>query len=379
MIDIGYKWKTLEIVGVDKAQRNNKYYLVTCSVCSLDTELFPSPFWFMSKWYISKGVAPCGCSKGHNWSEHEATVLLNRAIKDKVNISFNGFVDGQYKGVESNVVMECKEHGEWNSSKMSNMIRLNTGCPSCAGNFPKDHVGLTIGTCTVLEYTRRPNGGNKSYNVFCSTCATDPELFGDAIFESSIGNFMVGKVCCGCNPVRKWTDHEYKVLVSRAFKGHPFSLKGIIRVNKKATQGVFTCELHGDWQNSLNNVINGSQKCPACSVAMQDYAYVNMVEGTPALKFGIAKDPAVRLTKLSKESPHNILPLYVFKFPTVGECKAAERQCKNTLECSVLSKADMPDGWTETTWSYNLDKIIEIFKKFGGIEVKDYYVKMQML
>jgi hypothetical protein len=28
----------------------------------------------------------------------------------------------------------------------------------------------------------------------------------------------------------------------------------------------------------------------------------------------------------------------------------------------------MPDGYTETTWVYNLDKIVEIYERNGGLK-----------
>ena len=33
----------------------------------------------------------------------------------------------------------------------------------------------------------------------------------------------------------------------------------------------------------------------------------------------------------------------------------------------------MPDGWTETTYPYNIDKIIEIYEKHGGVRIWDRY------
>lgn len=46
----------------------------------------------------------------------------------------------------------------------------------------------------------------------------------------------------------------------------------------------------------------------------------------------------------------------------------AERECLQELECGVVLKRDMPDGYTETTWYYNLEKIIQIYERNGGKE-----------
>lgn len=375
MIDVGYKWKTLEVVSIDKSQPKGRYYLVTCSVCKADAELFPSPFWYMTSGNITQGKSACACTKKYKWTEYEASVLIKRAIADKINISFVGFLGGSYVGTECALVMNCETHGEWQSSTMSNIVRLKTGCPSCAGNKLRDYSGMQQGSWTVLDYVST-KGSSKKYKVHCNVCAQDPELFGDGVFESGMSNFLKGAACCGCNPSRKWTDYEYHILVSRVFEGLPFSLKTLIREPRRSVRGVFNCSTHGDWETNLNNVINSGSVCPACSVGMQNYAYVNIVEGTSAVKFGISLDPKKRLVRPSRRSPHKITPLWVFKFNDVGSCKKAEQECKSTLQCSVLSKVDMPDGYTETTWDYNLDKIKEIYKKHGGVEVEDYYVKM---
>lgn len=375
MVDIGYKWKTLEVVDIDKSQPKGRHYLVTCSVCKADAELFPSPFWYMTKGNITQGKSACGCTKKYKWTEYEATTLINRAIAHRPSVSFIGYVGGSYTGIECNLIMNCETHGEWTTSTMTNLVRLKTGCPSCAGNKLRDYSGLKLGSWTVLDYVST-KGSSKKYNVHCSVCAQDPELFRDGIFQSGMSNFLKGAACCGCNPQRRWTDYEYGVLVSRVFKGFPFSLKSLIRRPRKSVRGVFNCELHGDWESPLNNIINRGSVCPACSVGMQNHAYVNIVQGTSAVKFGISLEPGRRLVKSSRYSPHEVTPLWVFKFPSVGECKAAERECKVTLQCSVLSKMDLPDGYTETTWDYNLDKIKEIYKKHGGVEMEDYYVKV---
>lgn len=53
----------------------------------------------------------------------------------------------------------------------------------------------------------------------------------------------------------------------------------------------------------------------------------------------------------------------------MAACKKAERECKKELETGVVLKRDMPDGWTETTWSYNIGKVVDIYKRNGGLLV----------
>ena len=86
-----------------------------------------------------------------------------------------------------------------------------------------------------------------------------------------------------------------------------------------------------------------------------------------AIKFGISNNSTQRLKQQQCKCTYGITKHSVYKFPDVSSCKKAERECKMELECGVLLKYDMPDGYTETTWVYNLEKIIEIYERNGGI------------
>lgn len=57
------------------------------------------------------------------------------------------------------------------------------------------------------------------------------------------------------------------------------------------------------------------------------------------------------------------------KRESIFNLEQAERECKEQLECGVVLKRDMPDGWTETTYVYNLEKIVEIYERNGGVKV----------
>jgi hypothetical protein len=57
----------------------------------------------------------------------------------------------------------------------------------------------------------------------------------------------------------------------------------------------------------------------------------------------------------------------VWTYPTVRQCRDAEITCKRNLETGVLSKLEMPDGYTETTFPSNIDRVIDIFEENGGV------------
>ena len=86
-----------------------------------------------------------------------------------------------------------------------------------------------------------------------------------------------------------------------------------------------------------------------------------------AIKFGIARDSKQRIRQQNSRSVYRLKQHSVYTFPSVAECKKAERECKEELDCGIVLKRDMPNGYTETTWLYNLEKIEEIYKRNGGL------------
>lgn len=105
----------------------------------------------------------------------------------------------------------------------------------------------------------------------------------------------------------------------------------------------------------------------------QKEAYINLIiDAIPvAVKFGVAVNSLARAKHQNSKSIYEIQHHARYRFTDVYSCKKAERECLQELECSVVSKEDMPDGYTETTWLYNLDKIIEIYERNGGIKIEN--------
>ena len=115
----------------------------------------------------------------------------------------------------------------------------------------------------------------------------------------------------------------------------------------------------------------GCHPC-ACSRHQQKEAYINyIVDGSVpiAIKFGIARDSERRVIKQNRLSIYEVKQLQVYDFPSVKACKSAERECKQKLETGIIPKVELPDGYTETTYVYNIDKIKQIYKEHGGIEI----------
>ena len=123
-------------------------------------------------------------------------------------------------------------------------------------------------------------------------------------------------------------------------------------------------------ESPSDNLQRGHRPC-ACSKHRQQECYINLlVDGNNtavAVKFGIANNSIRRAKQQNYKTPYEILQHSIYTFPSALSCKGAERECKQELECGVVLRRDMLDGYTETTWIYNLEKIIEIYIRKGGI------------
>ena len=102
-------------------------------------------------------------------------------------------------------------------------------------------------------------------------------------------------------------------------------------------------------------------------------AYINLVydaDNLIAIKFGItSKLNGRREREQNKRSVFEIKHLATWEFSSVSACKKAEKEIKAMLQTSIISKELMKDGWTETCWPHEIDKVIKIYEDFGGIRL----------
>jgi len=135
----------------------------------------------------------------------------------------------------------------------------------------------------------------------------------------------------------------------------------------------YTCVECGQIALSTTScLLQGKRSC-ACSVHRQKECYINWLvdehENAVAIKFGVANNSKRRVKQQDTKSAYEVRQYQVYSFPFVQQCKQAERECKKELETGVVLKRDMPDGWTETTWSYNIGKVKSIYERNGGVLV----------
>lgn len=297
---------------------SHKKYLVRCSICCQDEELFGDGVFADTKYHLLSGRTPCGCSRITFWTEDQYKILCRRAC-DSLGNTFIGW-EGEFKGcAKTKVIQECKNHGVWNTGTINNLTSKNSnrGCPRCR------IVLLNEGS--IKSSTKEDS--------------------------SHIKDFMdTGKFPKGTTFTRMWDLPDTYGRITNWKVGCPVCNTSVV--------------------SNVSNLKRGNIGCD-CNKRDSKTAYVNIIEdnGVPvALKFGITSNINSRIYSQSRCSAYFIYNLRTFNFPNSQSCREAERACKKMFVCGILPKDEFPDGYTETTYLYNLDAIIQVFELHGGCD-----------
>lgn len=294
----------LKVIGWSGRQWGNKLYVLKCSICSEDAELFGEGVFRSKKADLIKGAIPCGCAKIPKWSKEQFAVLCSRKAHE-LGYEFIGF-NGEWEGKTTKITMSCDKHGEWSSGIINTLINKGAGCPGC-GNTKPDSVMIQsffASGCfhpdTKFWRSERLNsqGYPKYWHMSCPECGSGG--------ESTSGNLQKGKRPCLCSP-------------------------------------------HRQQQCYINWIYNDNNQAIA-------------------IKFGIANNSQHRIKQQASQCIYNMKQDSVWTFPDKQSCIKAERECLQELDCGVLSSTEMPDGWTETTNALNIGKVKQIFIRNGAVK-----------
>lgn len=304
----------ISVLGFKHTNRGTKRYVVKCGICSEDPELFQEGLFFCEKYNLKQGKLPCGCSKRPNWNVEQQVVRCVRAAEAK-GLEFIGFKGGEYLTAnKTRVLLKCPIHGIRDSTSVSMLTIEGNGCSMCGDN-----------SCALSKII--PD--DEKIQSFFKTRAFHPDTtFKNAGKKSKPGqkSYYYWEVYCpNCENTYESTSYALKA----GFRG-----------------------------------------C-AC-VYNQKLGYINIVYDGDlpiALKFGITSSLGKRLVQQNYWSRFKVENLYLYEFKDKYSCLNAENDCKLVMNCGILSREDMSDGYTETTELFNLEKILEIYAKHGGVRV----------
>lgn len=292
--------ETITVLGWTRLAGTRRKYLIKCSVCSEDKELFGDGTFETSKESIDKGYKPCGCGHAYRFSEEQYKILIQRKA-DQLGVQFVGFKE-PFKGGQTRCIMSCEE-GEW---------------------FPIAHTFIYKGQ---IKFNRGKTRGDDSKII--------EKFFSTGVFDKNTK----------FSRYRLYDKWYWKV----------------------------ECPICGEFGVSQSQHLQrGSRPC-ACGNYKQRFSYIHGIydgENIVAIKFGVSRVKDLRLKYQARETMFRVESLGIWEYDEKHSCISAERVCKSELICGVLNRYEFGDGYTETTYPHNIDRIVKIYESYGGIKIE---------
>lgn len=269
----------------------------------------------------------------------------------------------KFKLTRKRVIITCPVHGDFEQIAASHIN--GSGCGVCGGT-------LALTNETFIAKSREVHGNKYDYSLVEYTRLKDKvEIICSehGVFEQQPSHHLHGKTGCPqCSGSVKSTTDEFVKKASKVHNGKYTYTK--VNYQNAHTDVIIDCHDHGSFVLTPNTHLNGSG-CPECSRSNQQFAYIHVISDAElpiALKFGIEKVKGRRKRRQNNSCMFTVSSMMYYFFSTSNACKEAEKECKKVLENGVLSKREMPDGHTETTSLQNLEAIIAIYEKWGGVK-----------
>ena len=305
----------IEIIEFITVTNLGSIYRVVCHECEKDKELHGDAIYDIALCRLKKNSLPCGCALSPHWSKKQRTTLAERVAKN-LGYIFHGWKSYGKNPKNRVVVIECLKHNLQETPTWSDFMRRRAagGCYEC----------------------RRENLGKR---------ASKPDEVMIESFENR-GSYPEGTV--------------------------------FERSERKNTDGsggfwFIYCSGCGEKTEACSVVINSGVSSCSCNRQQPNKAYILAISDNNgnyiSLKYGITKNIKFRKKDIQKRTPLEVDLIGCWSFDGIHSCRAAENFCKQEFGQGIMSRADLPDGHTETTYCYNLDRIIQIYENFGGIRI----------
>lgn len=380
--------KGIEIIGIVKPFTGNTTKMI--NLCKIHGEWRTTT---INKFKRGASCPKCGRENNRQVKSKTLKQYLQECGESNTNPHWviNG-IQGEWKGVHTKLDCTCDLHGKWYSTSIDNFKR-GKGCPKCrnekskkVNTKPDDEIIASFYAKrhypegTIFKRSKRLNSRGREvyWSVFCPTCAQDDMAQAglcNGWFETLSSNLQEGKIPCRCSVSHYYTEKQYTYRATKLCdtKGYKFNgwVGEIVAQSKIVAHSKFKylCPTHGEQIIRFSSMLQGVG-CPQCAGNNQQECYINKVydeEGVLcALKFGIANDSDRRIKNQNIKNVFIMQQSQVWKFPTVKQCKYAERMCKKKLDTKVITKYSMPDGYTETVEVSCLASIQNIYKTYGG-------------
>lgn len=192
-------------------------------------------------------------------------------------------------------------------------------------------------------------------------------------FETNVNKFIhADRKCLSCMRTMPTRVTDFKTLHNSCPTEHTskYDYSKAEYISSRDHKIEVICKHHGSFWQTPDNHFNKMRGCPSCTKMgyasnTSGWFYIQRLN-QDFIKFGITnKSPEHRMSQQSNKSSlsHKLLNKYYFSDGTIPV--AIEKTIKDSgIELSVVSKDDMKDGYTETTYFKNYNKILKYVESF---------------
>jgi len=289
--------------------KQGKRHIVECTVCREDPELFGDGIFPIQLIHLVKEKrVPCGCSVSPKWTEPQMRI---RATRKCIQKGYT-FID-------------------WDEPYKANTTRIRL----------LDEFGLEdkVGLANLLIGQNSSN--NRKRMTSLARSKTDEE-----VIETFLSTNAFHK------DSKFWKSDRLDDIGQRT---HWWMECG-------------ECQVVAESYRS--NLQKGKRPCGCSKFVGQKNMYIHILyeEDIPiAIKFGKTHYPKRRLKEQQNKCHYTIECYGVWGFENGHDTTIAEQLCRAAFICGVVSVQLMQDGWSETTFVYNLEALISIYESNGGV------------
>lgn len=356
---------------------SKKKYILECSVCSKDGELWPYGSIQTTKSGLLKGNISCNCSSGTtNWKEFQNKLRVERECTIK-KIKFLGW-SGKYKGWVTYLKLYNPDTGNtWESTTLDSLINRGTYDPSLrvanAHKYIKEKWSdenqiksfIEGGYHKDTEFWRSnktTKSGRHGYWFYsCPQCSDDEYVkkgLCTGIFEILDSSAKIGQKSCRCSPRYRWTEGQMKLKVSEVAVERGWKIlsveKRVLKGKKQPFTVRYVCDKGHEEEKLISNFFKdvGCPRCKRCGFNKNLQGFFYIVEwfgkGKSYIKFGITnRRVEVRIQEQAEKSKLQYKILTYFKGH--GEnVYNVESRLKNELNTKACPRSWLQDGYTET-------------------------------
>lgn len=364
---------TYTILQHNGLKGSKRKYLIDCSVCSKDSDMFPE-IW-SRKGDILANKQSCACSKRYSFTGKQYEILCLRKCAE-FNLSFVGINNGDCKVGHKTKMTFVDQSGEV-ISKMSIDHFLHRYDPSKSKNIIKcdsDYYSEKLKSKFVEGTKFYRIGRTNQFKVFCPVCSENSLCTTGVTspwFDSTYSNILIGSKPCFCSGRYNYNQDEYKHRIQSVLTTGKF-LDFVGNFDGNQTKFEWVCDCGSHNIQTISDFLYG-KRCASCAKggfnpSLPATLYLCVWSGMydNFMKVGITnRDPLTRLEEQRKQSTCKITSLTFYYFESGFEAKKMESHLLSMFPKFQPTLDKFDDGKTEVISNEHYDTLLKVMENYG--------------